>query len=177
MAIRDLTKYFLFFACALASWSVQSRAQQTDLQGTYAIDAAASDDIKTAIDRGTAEMNFLIRDIARSRTAQTNPRYGHIAISHGSDAVSIRFDTRAPIVVPLDGRSVPWMREDGGKYDVTAQWNAKQLVMDFKSDDGERVNTFILGADGKSLKLHVRLTSQHLPAPITYMLAYRRETG
>jgi hypothetical protein len=67
------------------------------------------------------------------------------------------------------------MREDGGKYDVTAQWNATQLVMDFKSDDGERVNTFMLGADGKSLKLHVRLTSQHLPAPITYMLAYKRE--
>jgi hypothetical protein len=175
MAIRNFTKYFLFVTCALASWSAQSRAQQPDLQGTYAIDAAASDDIKAAIDRGTAEMNFLIRDIARSRTAQTNPRYEYIAISHGSNTVSIQFDTREPLVIPLDGRSVPWTREDGGKYNVTAQWKATQLVMDFKSDDGERVNTFILGADGKSLKLHVRLTSQHLPAPITYMLAYKRE--
>ena len=140
----------------------------------YTIDAAASDNIETAINNGTADMNFAIRYLARRITAQTNPRYERIQISRNDTTISVQFDARKPIEMPADGQSVPWVREDGGKDDLSAQWTATQLVMHFKSGDGERVYTIVLQPDRVTLKLNVKLVSSHFSAPINYVLAYRR---
>jgi hypothetical protein len=160
--------------CAFAASPAPLRAQQEDLQGVYAIDAAASDDIEAAITRGTADMNFAIRPLARSRTAKTNPCYQRIEIHRNENTVSVRYDARPPIDIPADGRSVPWIREDGATYDVSIEWSAAQAVMHFESDTGNRTNTLMLQPDGATLKFNVKLTSSHLPAPIIYTLTYRR---
>ena len=146
-----------------------------DLQGVYTLEAAASDSIESAIENGTADMNFAIRGLARRRIAQTNPRYERVRLSRSDTTVSVQFDSREALEIPADGRSVPWTREDGGKYNVTAQWSAPQLVMHFDADDGQRINTLVLSPDGLSLKLKVRLTSPRLPKPIEYTLVYRRQ--
>jgi hypothetical protein len=174
---QSVAKYLLVCLYVLAASAMPARAQQADLPGVYTFDATTSDDMKAAVDRGTADMNFAIRGIARSRIAQTNPRYERIAISRNDKTVSVQFDQRPPIVLPLDGHSVPVAREDGEQDDVTAQWSATQLVLDFKSDKGERLNTFVFAPDGKSLKLDVKLMSSHFSAPITYVLAYRRQAS
>ena len=162
-------------ACTLpAAWP---DAQPANLQGVYTIDAAASDDIDAAITRGTADMNFAIRSLARSLTAKTNPRYERVEIRRNDTTVSVRYDSRPPIEVPADGRSVRWVREDGAAYDVSVQWNAPQLVMHFESDTGKRINTLVLQPDGRTLRFSVQLISSHLPAPILYTLTYRRSAG
>ena len=160
--------------CALAAVGQESFAADPDLTGSYAIDAAKCDDVQSAINAGTAGMNFLIRDIARSRTAQTNPLYDRITIAHTADAVSVRFDERPPIEVPLDGRTISWTREDGGHFDVTAQWSAKKLIMRFVDADGRRTNTFVLDPSGALMSLNVELISAYLSAPIKYTLVYDR---
>jgi hypothetical protein len=158
-------------ACALAAPLL---AQQPDLQGVYTIDADASDNIDAAITRGTADMNFAIRSLARSRTAKTNPRYRRVEIRRNASTVSVKYDARPPIEIPADGRSITWLREDGAAYSVSVQWSAAQLVMHFESDTGNRTNTLVLQPDGTTLKFNVQLTSSHLPAPIVYTLTYRR---
>jgi hypothetical protein len=154
-----------------------ANAQHATLQGGYTLDATASDSIESAIEQSIAPMNFMIRPIARSRLVKTNPRYQRIAISHTDTITSVQFDARKPIEMPADGHAVPWVREDGEKFEVSAQWSAAQLVMDFKAEDGERVNTFVLEPEGKTLKLNVKLVSARLPAPVTYVLTYRREAS
>jgi hypothetical protein len=158
-------------------WVSAVRADQEGLQGVYAIDVARSDSIDAAIERAIAEMNFVVRPIARGRLAKTNPRYERIALSRNDATVSVQFDARKPIEMPADGRAVSWVREDGEKFEVSAQWSAAQLIMHFKAEDGERVNTFVLEPDGSSLKLSVKLSSPRLPAPLTYVLAYRRQVS
>lgn len=150
------------------------RAQPADLQGVYTIDAAASDDIGTAITRGTADMNFAIRSLARNRTAKTNPRYERVEIRRSDTTVSVRYDARPAIEIPVDGRAVPWVREDGSTYNVSVQCSPAQLVMYFESGTGNRTNTLVLQPDGTTLKFNVKLTSSYLPAPIVYTLTYRR---
>jgi hypothetical protein len=175
---KILAYYCLAFTYMLPLSAGPARAQMPDLRGVYAIDISSSDDIESAIDRGTESMNFLIQGLARSRIAQTSPRYERIEISRTDTTVSVQFDSREPIVIPLDGRSVSWIREDGGRDDVSAQWSATQLVMDFNAgSDGERINTLVLGPDGNELKLNVKLLSTHLPVPITYALVYRRQVS
>ena len=158
----------------MAASAASLKAQQADMQGVYAIDPAASDNIEAAITRGTADMNFAIRALARSRTAKTNPRYARVEVRRNETTVCVIYDARAPIEIPADGRSVAWVREDGSTYNVSVQWSASQLVMHFESDTGNRTNTLVLQPDGMTLKFHVQLTSSYLPAPIVYTLTYRR---
>lgn len=173
--VSPQTKIAVFIGlCAL--WAVASSAEQWGPEGTYAIDGAASDNIETAITHGTAEMNFAIRSIARSRIAKTNPLYGTIHLHRSDIAVTVQFDTGKPIELPLDGRAIPWERQDGGTYDVSAECSTTELVMRFHANDGERTNTFVLEPDGTTLKLHVKLESPRLPAPIRYTLSYRRSS-
>jgi hypothetical protein len=167
----------LTFICAIAMPSTALLAQQRDLQGAYAIDAAASDNIEAAIVSGTADMNFAIRSLARSLIAKTNPRYDRVEVRRNGTSVSVRFDARPPIEMPLDGHPVRWIREDGGIYNVTAQWSDTQVVMHFESDNGDRTNTLFLEPDGATLRFRVKLTSTHLPGPILYVLTYRRPAG
>lgn len=175
---RQLVRYFLLSICALVLGAAPARSEQAALQGVYAIDNDASDNIKDAIERDTANMNFAIRPLARSRIAQTNPRYERITLSSNATTVSVQFDASKPIEMPLDGRVVPSVDEDGKTYEVSAQLSATQLVMRIKSKDGgERVNTFVFEPNGKALKLSVRLLSTALPTPVSYALAYRRQAG
>lgn len=167
-------KWRLIAFGALAAPGIALNAQPVDLQGVYNIEAAASDDIGAAIARGTADMNFAIRGLARGRTAKTNPRYERVEIRRNDTTVSVKYDARPPIDIPADGRSVPWVREDGSTYIVSVQWSASQLVMHFESDTGNRTNTLVLLPDGTTLKFNVTLTSSYLSAPIVYTLTYRR---
>jgi hypothetical protein len=168
---------FLASICTLTLWMSAANAQHASLQGGYTLDPAASDSIEAAIEQSIAPMNFIVRPIARSRLVKTNPRYQRIAISHNDTTTSVQFDARKPIEMPADGHAVPWIREDGEKFEVSAQWSATQLVMHFKAEDGERVNTFVLEPEGKTLKLNVKLVSARLPAPVTYVLTYHHEAS
>ena len=170
-----LQKCFPLLACVLTLSALAAETPARDLQGVYTLNTVESDSIESAIENGTADMNFVIRGLARRRIAQTNPRYARLRLSHSDTTISVQFDTREALEIPADGRSIPWTREDGGKYNITAQWSASQLVMHFDADDGQRINTLVLSPDGLSLTLKVRLTSSHLPKPIEYTLGYRRE--
>jgi hypothetical protein len=152
-------------------------ADSVDLQGKYVIDEAASEDIDAAIEKATADFNFAMRSMARSRISATNPRYKRIGLARNDKVITVQFDEANPLEMPADGRAVPWTREDGLKFNMSGQWNATQLVMTLASENKmlDRVNTFTLAPDGKVLKLQVRLTGARLSQPLEYLLVYRRE--
>jgi hypothetical protein len=163
-----------FMLATLGLWGVRSNADDHSLVGIYDLDASRSDDIQGAIRAGTAEMNFAIRGIARDRTAAINPRYATIAIAHESKEVIVTFSAHEPLHVSLDGPSTDWIREDGGHWMASAQWNDSKLIMHMVNDNGRRTNIFDLSPDGQVMSLHVEITSPHLSGPIRYTLAYKR---
>lgn len=149
-------------------------AQEAPLPGVYVDDGQSSGVIEKAIETAVAKMNFIKRPIARSRLKKANPHYGRIEIARGASDFSVRFDARKPVLMPLDGRSVKWTREDGEQFDVSAKLQGDTLVQTFLAEDGQRTNAFSLGTDGKLL-LRVTLTSPQLPEPVRYQLSYRRQ--
>jgi hypothetical protein len=168
-------KYLVASLFALGMGAAVGSEQQAKLDGVYSLNAAASDDIKAAIDKGTADMNFLIRGIARDRIAETNPAYKQVEISRDESTVSVQFDKGNPIKVPLDGSVGHWTSEDGTKDDVTAKLSDAKLVLLFKGGGGQRVDTFDLAPDGKTLQLHIKITASRMPAPVAYKLVYQRQ--
>ncbi len=158
----------LAFACADAI------AQEPALQGTFVSAGTPKEAIDKAIDSATAKMNFLVRAVAKSRLKSTNPLYQRIEIGNDGTRITVRYDKGKPIVMPADGSTVKWTRDDGEQFDVSAHAQGAQLQQTFKAEDGQRVNEFSLAPDG-ALTLAVTITSPQLSAPLTYTLVYRRQ--
>ncbi len=147
------------------------------LQGTYTLDAAASDDVSKAIEITVKGMGWPGEGIARSRLEKTNlPPYQRVVIQLElrTTDVSITTDKRAPIQTPADGTPTDWTREDKEKFKVSTVLKSGRLEQTFKSKDGQRVNTYSISADGQTLLIHVKVTSNKLPRPLTYKLVYQR---
>lgn len=147
-----------------------------DLTGTFALSADRSDDVDEIVNASTASMNVLIRSIAHSRIMLNNPSYHRISIEHMAGKVRVQCDDSLPIDVSLKGPPTSWQREDGGRDEVTAQWESTRLVMLFTAGGDKRINTYVLAPDGNTMTLNVELLSSHLPGPIRYKLVYTRRT-
>ena len=119
-------------------------------------------------------MNFVTRPIARGRLRKTNVPYNRMVISHTAAEVSTTFDNRHAIVSPTNGREIEWTREDGERLHLRTVWENGKLVQSFRADDGTRTNTYSASADGRTLTMHVRITSPRLPQPLEYNLVYNR---
>jgi hypothetical protein len=160
----------LFLVPVLACLSLA--AQGPSLGGTW--NQAKADDIAAAIHATVADMNFIKRPIARGRLTKLNPAYKKVAITLSDKEVLVKFDEREPIHMPADGKSAPWTREDGDKFQVAAQVTKDQLIQTFKNEDGERTNVFKLSPDGKTLTLTATVKSPQLPKPLTYAISFGR---
>lgn len=152
------------------------------LQGTYTIvdSAAATDKVRNAIEFSVKGMAF--EGTARDKLKKTNfPPPQQITISYTSTEVSITTDQSGLIKTPANGGPIKWTR-DGDKYDVSTKWVNGNLERTFRSSDGERINTYSLSTDGKTLKMQVAGTSAgllhlrpSLTHPLEYELFYKRK--
>jgi len=168
---------FVFSAIAFGSISFaanEDTTQQPTIEGVYVFDAAASENVKAAIDAVTSKMNFIKKPIARSRLTKTNPAYQRISISREDNEIVVVLDARKPIRMPADGAVIKWTREDGEKFDLNADWKNTQLIQTYVAEDGKRVNEFNLSADGNAMTLTVTVSSEQLPLPMRYKLGYAR---
>ena len=157
-----------------AATSVSVKPQTPSLQGTYTLDAAASDDIDKAIDAAVNKARLLARRALRQQLPKFNVSYTQISIFFTETEVSVATDHHPPLRTPLNGAPVDWTRDDGEKFKVSTVREGKNLKRTFKVEGGERVNTYSISADGKTLNMHVSVTGTYLPQPLTYKLVYQR---
>ncbi len=153
------------------SWCDDSTA----VEGDYVIVVDQRADIDKAIETTIAKMNFITRPIARGRLKETNPVYRHVHIASTGADIEIKYDDRKPIRAPTNGSQIKWTREDGEVFDVTMTRQGGQLLQNYKSKDGMRVNTFRWDDSSQRMYLDVTISSDRLPQPLKYTLAYRRE--
>ena len=149
-------------------------AQPPDVQGSYLLDARASDDVRKAIDEVVAEMGGLRAPFARLRLRDLNQPPQRIDVASTESEVSITTDGKDVIRTPVDGQPVPWKREDGEEFTIRTRWDGRTLKRTFQAPDGERANTYEFSPDGATLTMRVVLTSPQLPGPLAYTLVYRR---
>ena len=148
-------------------------AQERTLRGTFVLDRQAGDDVSRAIDTAVAGLNVVLRQPMRARLRRTNRPYGRVVIDYDQRRVSVTFDQRRPVESPADGTPVKWTREDGEKFDLSTEWEGGRLEQTFKGKE-QRTNTFTISPDGRTLTLHVAVSSPRLPRPLTYNQVYSR---
>lgn len=171
---RQRTVVALALALSAAAIPSLGSAQEASMRGTFTLNRQASDNVATAINTAVARMNFVTRPIARGRLTRTNQPYQRVVIDFNQSQVTIQFENRAAIVSPGNGTPVRWRREDGEMLNVSTEWENSQLEQTFAAEDGQRVNTYSISADGNTLTMNVRITSPRLPQPLTYKLVFNR---
>ena len=166
--------YRLALTClALLAATHTAMAEEPALRGIFVSETPADAKIDKAIETAVAKMNFIKRPIARGRLKKTNPAYARVEIAGTADEFDVKFDGRKSVQIPLTGKPIVWVRDDGEKLDVSARREGSQVVQTFKSADGQRINRFNLGADDK-LTLDVTVSSEQLPAPVHYEMTFVR---
>jgi hypothetical protein len=164
----------LFCALVVAlTAALPASAQQASLKGTWRYDAQASDNVATAINTAVQRMNFVTRPIARGRLTRTNQPYQRVTVDFTASQVTVSTDNRSPIVSPANGTPIKWTREDKEVLDVSTEWENGVLEQTFKAEDGQRVNRYSVGGDGR-MTMEVTITSPRLPRPLVYKLIYNR---
>lgn len=162
---------FLLLGSAGRAWADDPR-----LEGDYRLVPEAGDDVAAVIETAVGEMNLILRYLARRRLLDTNPSHLRVGIRFDKAGVNLLRHGLPPIRVPLDGRRVDWVREDGEHFLVHCLWEGPVLLQHFAAADGERQNRYRLSPDGQTLTLEVRITSPRLESPLRYRLVYRRSS-
>jgi hypothetical protein len=142
----------------------------------YALLPDSSDNIRSAIDRTVARMNFITRPIARSRLSKVNPTPHQLHVVMRPDSVSVAFDDGNPVVTPLNGDTVDWSNplthEIDRAHAAVAGDTVRQILA---APDGERENALIFLDSGARVRLRVTVRSHRLPRPLVYDLVFRRD--
>jgi hypothetical protein len=138
--------------------------------GSFVLDHAP--DLDKGIQSFVAQASSGQRDHIAKRLKEVDPLYKSVEISSTTDAVTLAFDGRAPLVLPLNGQEVAWTRESGEVIRVSARPSMSGLLQTYKAADGERTNEFILLPDGR-LILSVQVHVVGLAKDLSYKVVYK----
>ena len=147
---------------------------EMDLRFAYAGGQAGRDAIATAIDEAIADMNGLIRGMARKRLLEVNAVIESMAFSLESDPVVTTYLNGRIIAAPRSGKSVPWTDQFGERIQVSHRYADGKLVQTMRGAKGQRKNVYRFSEDGKTMTMSVEIVADQLPAAIRYQVKYRR---
>ena len=153
----------------------RAAAQASNMQGSYVLDSAASQDIAVAVDKVADETSFFIRPIVRQRLMAADPPIHGVTISFAGSNVTIAWDDGLTATTPTDGTPIDWVSPSGATGKFRAVWAGPVLTRTFSTSDGERVNVYSLDPTGRVLTLEITVSSPQLPAVVNYKLVFRRK--
>jgi hypothetical protein len=169
--MRRILAAILF--CVAAPFAAAQPAVQPPIEGSFALDTRASDSIDQAINDAIRDMNWVARQVARTRLRRINDPYTTVSISQNGPDVVVVFQGRS-VASPASGEEIQWRRETGEVLGVSTRWRGHQLEQTFTAEDGKRTNLFALNPSGDTLSVRVTMSSERLTRPLTYTLRYQR---
>jgi cytochrome P450 len=141
----------------------------------YAGGEAGRTAVENAIDVAIADMNGLIRGVARRRLLEANAIIGELGFSLGGDPLRASNVDGRIIESPASGAAVDWVDQFGDTVKVSQRWSGDELVQRIFNDDGSRTNVYRFAEDGQSMTMSVTIEASRLPEAIRYRLDYRKK--
>ncbi len=180
---RGLAIGTVAFALALGAALAPTRSQTQepaleDWAGTFVLrgDRRELGSMDDAINRVVDQMNLFVREIARGEIhRRINPEQRIRFAVLGERTLSLRFDDHRPAEVPVGAPPVRWRNEAGEDVRLTLRFGGGgRLIHHSATPRGGRTNVFVLDEGGERLTMHVRISSDQLPADIRDRLTSRR---
>jgi hypothetical protein len=144
-----------------------------EFPGRYAFSGGEAERqaLRDAVDAVVAEMNPLVRSIARNRLLENNKIAREVGIAADGSKVTIAFDDRSYTAV-LGAAAVEVTGVSGDKLRLTHRMQGKRLMQTFDGDKGSRRN--VISVRGSQLRVQVTVQSESLPDDLGYQLTFTR---
>lgn len=139
----------------------------------YAGGKAGRAAVEQAVDEVVADMNVMIRGIARRKLLEANEVVGELGFSLGGDPLVASFVGGRIIESPRGGAAVEWVDQFGDTVKVSQRWSNGKLVQRIFDANGSRTNVYRFGDDGR-MTMSVTIEAAQLPKPLRYRLSYRK---
>lgn len=133
--------------------------------------------LRSAVERVTAEMNFLIRGIARNRLVAGQTPEGNLQFEQRGAGLRVAVEGAFEAIGPLDGTAFEATNASGDDVQITQRLEPDALVrvVHFSSDGtGKRHVRYVLSADGNRLTEVSRLEVDLLPKALEVEFTYER---
>lgn len=130
--------------------------------------------IRAAIEGVVVDMAPARESIARRRLLASDPPIPSVTITPRGDGLVIDYTGGRRNETPSLGTFAPNPTADGGTVDVKHDVVGNRIRETYRERRGGAVHLFSLSGDGRELTLEATISSPHLPASITYTLAFER---
>lgn len=129
--------------------------------------------VEQAVDEAIADMNVLLRGIARSRLLEVNEIISNLEFSLDGDPLRASYIGGRILESPASGATVHWVNQFGDTVNLSQRWSDNKLVQRIFDKNGSRTNVYRFSEDGQSMTMSVTIKADRLPKPIHYRLTYR----
>lgn len=128
--------------------------------------------LRDAIEELVAQLNAVIRGVARDKLTATNPVFETVSIERKGGELVLRYGAHTN-VCKLDGSASDVEGIDGSSLECRLSMHGDALVHRVDGSRGGRVNTFTIGKSGR-LTMKSRIHSKMMPADLRYTLTFER---
>jgi hypothetical protein len=139
---------------------------------TFAGGEAERAALSQAIEELVAQLNAMIRNLAREKIAETNPVFDTVSIERKGDELVLKYGSLTN-ACKLDGSASEVKGIDGGTLTCRLAMDGDALVHRVNGSRGGRVNTFTVSKNGR-LTMKTRIHSKMMPADLRYTLTFKR---
>lgn len=161
-----------------AQASVPDRAEA--LAGTYMVEEDAQARLRAAVEEAVANMNFVLRPVARRRLLAVNQPSARVDIVLRGDSLFLQYSNQPELRAQRRGAPRPWKNAAGESIVVEVHAPASAAPSEpllrerYTADDGTRENRWRLDPASGRARLDVVITSPRLPTPMRLQLTYTR---
>lgn len=141
---------------------------------TYAPDSGQVPIIDAAVNRAIAHMFPLVRGIARQRLMRTNALPDTLRLLVAPDTLGTQVRREKPMILPRSGVTVRWDDGRGNVCRARDSVAADTLFQFCRIGTAVSVARYIIGADGRRLRMMIYVMSPHSSRPVEYSIEFGR---
>ncbi len=131
--------------------------------------------IDDAIEACVKQMNLFIRPIARHRIRKPLlPSPEMVLVAAPGPTLQISRPDRPTVSIPANGQQIRWRDPGGDWFLISLGVDGDMLQQRFEGTSSISFNSYSLDPSGANLKVHTRIVSKRLPAPIEFDTTYQK---
>jgi len=162
----------------LASTAYAREADPTRFAGTWQHIGGESEQngLLKAIEGSIADLNFLLRPLARNRLVKTSRIPSQVVIETEERQVSVR-QGRDPMLTSPLGAVIPVTSVEGDRIELSFRMRDGALVQRVANPDGARQTVYRLDPKGNRLFAEITTSSRYFSKALVYQLTFERVKG
>ena len=127
----------------------------------------------SAIEGSIADLNFLLRPLARNRLVKSSRIPSRVIIETEASQVTVKHGRGPALSSPL-GSVIPVTSVDGDRIELSFRMRGGALVQRVASPDGARQTVYRLDPNGNRLFAEITTSSRYFSRALVYQLTFER---